>query len=70
MLKDRATAKKAGNGRIIHQALAIVAGRFEFGFDLPPETNLELRFGPPDKSLPVYACVLKAKRPPPSPAPG
>ncbi len=47
MLKDRATAKEAGNDRIIHQALAIVAGRFEFGFDPPPETNLALRFEPP-----------------------
>ncbi len=70
MLKDRATAKEAGNGRIIHQALAIVAERFEFDFDLPPETNLALRFEPPDKSSLVYAFVLKAKGPATSPAPG
>ncbi len=70
MLKDRATAKEAGNGRIIHPALAIVAERFESDFDPPPETNLALRFEPPDESSPVYAFVLEAKKPPPSPAPG
>ena len=54
----------------MHQALAIVAERFEFDFDLLPATDLALRFEPPGKSSLVYAFVLKAKGEPPSPPPG
>jgi hypothetical protein len=54
----------------MHQALAIVAERFDFDFDLLPATHLALRFDPPDKSSLVYAFVLKAKTPAPSAAPG
>ena len=54
----------------MHQALAIVAERFEFDFDLLPDTNLALKFEPADKSSLVYAFVLKAKGPASSAAPG
>ncbi len=54
----------------MHQALAIVAERFEFDFDLLPETDLALRFEPPGKSSLVYAFILKAKGEAPSPPPG
>ena len=54
----------------MHQALAIVAERFEFDFDLLPATDLALRFEPPGKSSLVYAFVLKAKGEAPSPPPG